>query len=152
MLHQVLRSRAEPSAGNVYAEWVRGQNETYRQDGLKLLLASFPESECAIDPPIPENSKDANWRIAIDVCLRTKDLESPRKSLKGSLPRVGAGLPSLSPIILSSPTNSPNSTGCWPRSMRIFLSEAIGREVTLGKIMHGDGHRHAQGQDFCLGK
>ena len=34
-----LRSRAEPAAGNVYAEWARAQNEAYRQDGLKKLLA-----------------------------------------------------------------------------------------------------------------
>ena len=34
-----LRSRAEPAAGNVYAEWARAQNEAYRQDALKKLLA-----------------------------------------------------------------------------------------------------------------
>ena len=55
-----LRSRAEPTAGNVYAEWVRGQNETYRQDGLKLLLASFPESDCAIGPPISREFQGRN--------------------------------------------------------------------------------------------
>jgi hypothetical protein len=32
----------------------------------------------------------------------------------------------------------------------LFRSEAIGRDATLGKIMHDD--RHAQGQDFYLGK
>ena len=52
-----LRSPAEPPAGNVYAEWVRGQCESYRQDGLKVLLASIPESACVIDPPISKNSK-----------------------------------------------------------------------------------------------
>lgn len=30
-----LRSRAEPTAGNVYAAWVRAQNEAYRQDAIK---------------------------------------------------------------------------------------------------------------------
>ena len=34
-----LRSRAEPAAGNIYAEWARVQNEAYRQDALKKLLA-----------------------------------------------------------------------------------------------------------------
>ena len=34
-----LRSRAEPSRGNVYAEWARAQNEAYRQDALKSLSA-----------------------------------------------------------------------------------------------------------------
>jgi hypothetical protein len=36
-----LRSRAESTAGNVYAEWARAENETYRQDGLNKLLAIF---------------------------------------------------------------------------------------------------------------
>ena len=38
-----LRSRAEPNAGNVYAEWARAQNETYYEAGLKRLLAMLPE-------------------------------------------------------------------------------------------------------------
>ena len=32
-----LRARAEPSAGNTYAEWARLQNETYYEDGLQTL-------------------------------------------------------------------------------------------------------------------
>ena len=32
-----LRSRAEPAAANVYAEWDRAQNESFRQDALKKL-------------------------------------------------------------------------------------------------------------------
>jgi hypothetical protein len=46
-----LRSRAELAAENVYAEWARAQNEVYRQDGLKHLLAILPENECAMGPP-----------------------------------------------------------------------------------------------------
>ena len=34
-----LRSRAEPTAGNAYAEWARAQNEAYYEDGLNRLLA-----------------------------------------------------------------------------------------------------------------
>jgi predicted ester cyclase len=66
-----LRSRAEPTAGNAYAEWARAQNEAYRQDGLNKLLAILPESDFAMEPLISRNSKDATWRIAIDVRLRT---------------------------------------------------------------------------------
>ena len=71
-----LRSRAEPAAGNVYAEWARAQNEAYRQDALKKLLAVLPEGDRVIRPPISKSSKDATWRIAIDVRLRTNELES----------------------------------------------------------------------------
>src|SRR6266850_1541286 len=71
-----LRSRAEPAAGNVYAEWARAQNEAYRQDALKRLSAVLPEGDRVIGPPISKSSKDATWRIAIDVRLRTNELES----------------------------------------------------------------------------
>ena len=54
-----LRSRAEPTAGNVYAEWIRAQNEAYRRDGLKNLLAILPKSDCAMGLPISKNSKHA---------------------------------------------------------------------------------------------
>ena len=60
-----LRARAEPSAGNTYAEWARLKNETYYEDGYKRLLAMFPES-CAIAPPIPKHAKDVKWRVATE--------------------------------------------------------------------------------------
>ena len=62
-----LRSRAEPPAGNFYADWVKVRNESYLQDGLKRLLTKFPESQCATAPPITKNLKDFAWRLAIDV-------------------------------------------------------------------------------------
>ena len=77
MRHQVLAAlTCRTAAGNVYAEWARAQNDAYRQDALKKLLAVLPEGERVIEPPISKSSKDATWRIAIDVRLRTNELES----------------------------------------------------------------------------
>src|SRR3979411_1038976 len=89
-----LRSRAEPATGNVYAEWARAQNEAYRQDALKKLLAVLPESDRVIGPPISKSSKDATWRIAIDVRLRTNELES-RRTASDRIDPEGRGGPSL---------------------------------------------------------
>ncbi len=87
-----LHSRAEPPEGNSYADWVSGRNKTYLQDGLKRLLARFPESDCATAPPIAKNPKDFTWRLAIDV-NRTLDwltrLPLPRAFLAES--KVVAG-------------------------------------------------------------
>jgi hypothetical protein len=71
-----LRSRAEPITGNTYAEWARAQNEAYYEGGLKRLFAMHPESDRAMGPPISKNSKDVTWRIAIDLRLRTNNLET----------------------------------------------------------------------------
>jgi len=55
-----LRSRAEPAAGNVYAEWDRTQNESYRQDALKKLLAGLPEGDRAMGPRDPSSRKSSS--------------------------------------------------------------------------------------------
>ena len=97
-----LRSRAEPAAGNIYAEWVRAQNEAYRQDALKKLLASLPEGGHAIAPPISKNSKNTTWRIAVDVRLQTNELESHLHAVE----RIAAHRQSPSPHQLRKRTRS----------------------------------------------
>src|SRR5215471_14500323 len=68
-----LRSCAEPNAGNTYAEWARAQNDAYYEAGRDRLLAMRPEGDCAIAPPISKYTKDAKWRLAIDVHSLTKN-------------------------------------------------------------------------------
>ena len=46
-----LRATGEPSSGNTYAEWVKGQNETYRLPETDRLLAQTPPAESAVSPP-----------------------------------------------------------------------------------------------------
>jgi hypothetical protein len=82
-----LLSRAEPATGNCYAEWVRARNEAYFQDGLKRLRSALPESERATTPPIPKNTKDVTWCLALDVRWRIRDLESRLQAVE----RVPAG-------------------------------------------------------------
>jgi hypothetical protein len=85
-----LRSRAEPTTGNAYAEWARAQNEAYYEGDLKSLREILPESDRAIAPPLTKYSKDATWRLAIDVRLRTNDLE-PCLQAVGRIPSEGRG-------------------------------------------------------------
>ena len=61
-----LRSRAEPTAGNIYAEWARAQSKAFCEGGLRRLLAMFPENDRAIAPPISQYARDA------DVALRQR--------------------------------------------------------------------------------
>src|SRR5271169_957242 len=78
-----LRSRAEPAAGNIYAEWDHAQNEAYRADSLERLLATNPECDYAIAPLLAQNTRETKWRLAIDVVLRTSDLESRLAAVEG---------------------------------------------------------------------
>ena len=135
-----LRSRAEPTAGNVYAEWARAQNEAYRQDGLNKLLAIFSEGDFAMGPLISKNSKDATWRIAIDVRLRTNDLESRLHAVE-RVASDGRDSPTqFIPYRFEFANKLTKQHKLLVAFDTLLLSEAVGRAVTLGKIMHGDDH------------
>ena len=133
-----LRSRAEPTAGNAYAEWARAQNEAYRQDGLKRLLAMFPESDRAIAPPISKNSKDATWRIAIDVRLRTNELESRLQAVERIASEGRGSTAQFIPYRFEFANKLTKQHKLLLAFDALVFSEAVGREVSLGKIMHGD--------------
>jgi hypothetical protein len=62
--------------GNTYANWLRAQNESYRNEGVRHLLAEFNQNECAIALPEPLNLKAANWQLAIDTLVQAHSLES----------------------------------------------------------------------------
>jgi predicted RecB family nuclease len=133
-----LRSRAEPAAGNLYAEWAREQNETYRQDALKRLLAGLPEGDHAIGPPISKNSKDTIWRIALDVRLRANELESRLHAVERIASEGRGGTTQFIPYCFEFTNKLTKQHKLLVAFDTLLLSEAIGRTVILGKIMHGD--------------
>jgi hypothetical protein len=63
-----LRAAGEPPSGNAYAEWVRSQNESYRADAAKLLIADVPANGCDVGS-VAENLKTAECCLAVGVEL-----------------------------------------------------------------------------------
>ena len=55
------RSLDAASSGNEFAEWVRGQNESYQREASQRLLETIPETERAVAPPARERLKLAKW-------------------------------------------------------------------------------------------
>lgn len=135
-----LRSRAETTAGNTYAEWTRTQSEAYYEGGVKCLLAMFPESDCAIAPPISKYPEDATWRLAIDLHLRTTNLDSRLQAVE-RIPSEGRSRPvQFVPYRFEFANKLTKNAKLSLAFDALVLFEAIGCEMTLGKIMHGDGH------------
>ncbi len=135
-----LRSRGEPATGNFYAEWVRAQHETYFQDGLKRLLATVPESDRATAPPIPKNPKDVIWRLAIDVRWRTRELEYYLQAIE-RVPAKSRGRPGqFIPYRFEFANKITKEHKLLLAFDALLLSQALGREVNFGKIVHGDCH------------
>ena len=136
-----LRSRAEPVTGNKYAEWTRARKEAYYKEGLKRAFGAFPESASAIDPPIISNNfKGATWGFATDVRLRTHDLESRLLAVE-KVPSEGRGRPTqFIPYHFAFENQLTKNDTLSLAFDALVLSKAIGREVSLGKITHGDGY------------
>ena len=135
-----LRSRAEPATENFYAEWARAQNETYLEYGLKRSFAIVPESDRATAPPIPKNLKDVPWCLAIDVRWRMRELESRLQAVE-RIPSKGHGRPAqFIPYRLQFANKLATEHKLLLAFDAFLLSEVLGREVNLGKIVHGDSH------------
>jgi hypothetical protein len=69
-----LRAQNEPATGNVYAEWGRAQNETYRKEWLER-LAIVAEADRVLSPTVKANPKEATCRFAGEMLVQANDLE-----------------------------------------------------------------------------
>ena len=135
-----LHSRPEPATGNFYAGWARQQNETYLEYGIKRSFAIVPESDRATAPPIPKNPKDVTWCLAIDVRWRMRELESHLQAVE-RIPSDGHGRPAqFIPYRFEFANKLTKEHKLLLAFDALLLSEALGREVNLGKIVHGDNH------------
>jgi predicted RecB family nuclease len=135
-----LRSRAESITGNAYAEWAHAQNEAYYEDGLKRLFAMLPESDRAMGPPIPKNFKDVTWRIAIDLRLRTSNLETRLHAVEKMRSEGRGRTVKFVPYHFEFANKITKNHKLSLAFDALVLSEAVGREVSLGKITHGNDH------------
>jgi predicted RecB family nuclease len=147
-----LRSRAEPPAGNSYAEWVNSRNKTYLRNGLKRLLIDFTEGDCVIAPPIAKNPKDFTWRLASDVRCKTKEAESCLQAVE----RVAAndrGRPATIIPYRFEPSNKITKEHKLLLTFdALMLSESLGTEVNLGKVVHGDNYATMSVNTLALAK
>src|SRR5262249_40722437 len=131
----------ESASSNVYPEWVRSQDGSYRTTETERLLSQMPQGEVAISPP-SENLKAAKWRLATDVAMHARTssyvLESQLHALE-RVPSKGRGRP---PQFIPIRFIFANKVGEVDKLVLAFdafvLSKVTGREIGFGKIIHGD--------------
>ncbi|MGH9326547.1 MAG: hypothetical protein ACRD2B_07675 [Terriglobia bacterium] len=139
-----LLAAGEPASGNAYAEWVKSQNGSYRATEIERLLSETPKDEAAVSPPL-ENLKAAKWRLAANLAahaqMNSHVLESEVHAVE-RVPSEGRGrTPQFIPIRFI----FTNKLGEDDKLLLAFdtfvLSEMTEREISFGKIIHGDDHR-----------
>jgi predicted RecB family nuclease len=135
-----LRSRTVPTVGNAYVHWARAQSEAYYDGALKRLVAMHPESKRAIAAPISKNLKDATWRVISDIRLSANDLESHLQAVERMPSEGGARADQLVPYRFEFANKLTKNHKLSLAFDAHLLSEAVGREVSVGKITHGDSH------------
>ena len=147
-----LRSRAEPTAGNIYAEWARAQSKTYCEGGLKRLPAMFPENDRAIAPPISQYARDVTWRFASDVRVGMNNLDLHLQAVE-RLPAAGRGRSfQFVPYRFQFANKLTKNDKLSLAFDAYVLSEAVGREVNLGKITLRRRPRYAEGEAIFSGQ
>jgi len=133
-----LRSLGETGSGNAYADWVRTQNESYRSEGIKRLMEGAAPGEFVDDPASTKNLKTTKWRLAVNLVARAKNLESSIHAVE-RVPSEGQGQPAQFIPIRFIFTNKLTRRDKLLLVFDVFaLSEMLGNEVGLGKIIHGD--------------
>ena len=132
-----LRSRAEPSTGNVYAEWSSLQKATYCENALKSLLANFPESDRVNEPQISRRTKDESWRLATNVPLRSDGLETRLHALERRPPERRRPAQFI-PYHFNFSSKVTKNNELFLAFDALVLTKIVGREVSFGKIVHGD--------------
>lgn len=135
-----LQSIGEAGHANTRADWVQAQNESYRRAGVKRLVDEYPNGDCAVGPLDSETLRTAKWEIAADLVARSQNLESTIHAVE-QIPSEGRGQAAQFIPIRFAPTNKLTKDDKLLLAFdALVLSEVLGREVALGKIIHGDDH------------
>jgi len=135
-----LRFTGEPATGNSYAEWVQRQNETYQTTAIECLRSEVPQDECAV-APAQENLKTSKWRLGFEVLLTPSENLETRLHAVERVAAEGRGKPAQFIPIRYVFTNKLGKDEKLLLAFDAFvLSEILGREISLGKIIHGGNH------------
>jgi len=133
-----LRALGEMGTGNAYVDWVRTQNASYRTEESQRLRQRATRDQCVIGPPAAANLKSAKWNLAIDLTVRTDHLQSTIHAVERVVSQERGKPTQLIPIRFIYADRLTREDRLLVAFDALVLSETLGREVGLGKIIHGD--------------
>jgi predicted RecB family nuclease len=133
-----LRAQNEPSTGNVYAEWARAQNESYRKKWLKRRPAIVAAADRIFSPTFEADREEAIWRFAVDMRVQADDLESRIPGVEQVRSEERGRRFQFIPYRFEFSNKLTKQHKLMVAFDAVVLSEAIGCDIRLGKIIHGD--------------
>ena len=147
-----LRSRGEVGSGNAYADWVRSQTDSYRNDRIKELKTIAARDGRIIPGPLTETPRIVESGYTFDFVARAQDLESHIHIVERTPPEAPDKPVQFIPIRFIY-TNKINKDDKLLLAFdALVLSEVFGCEIRLGKINHGDDHATLKVKIAALGR
>jgi predicted RecB family nuclease len=135
-----LRSHGEAGAGNAYADWVRSQTDSYRNEQIKELTTTSARDGRIMTAPLTENPKAAEWGYIFDFVARAQNLQSNIHVVERTPPDEFGRPIQFIPIRFIYTNKISKDDKILLAFDAVVLSEVLGREVSLGKIIHGEDH------------
>lgn len=131
-------AHGEVGTGNLYADWVRTENESYRKTCLARSMEGFAHDEVVIGTRGGIDVKEVKLRLAVDFMAQAPGIETRLHAVE-RIPPQACGKPTLFiPIRFI----FRNKLGADDKLLLAFdafaLSSMLGRVVSVGKIIHGD--------------
>jgi predicted RecB family nuclease len=147
-----LRSRGAAGVGNAYADWVQSQTDSYRNEQIKELTTTAARDGRIMTAPLTENPKVVEWEYTFDFVAQAQNLQSNIHVVKRISPDE-FGKPAQFIPIRFIYTNKLNKDDKLLLGFdALVLSEVLGREVGLGKIIHGDDHSTLKVKTLALAR
>ena len=135
-----LLSCGQAETGNAYAAWVRSKNNCFRIEGIKRLVAGVASDKCVTGRHAMEILKPAQWRLGIDVTVESQNLHCSYHAVEQNPPAGRGRTMQFVPIRFMFSNKLTRADRLLLAFDACVLSEVIGREVVLGKIVHGENY------------
>ncbi len=135
-----LRAHNEVGTGNACADWVRTENEAYRNAGIKRLVESAAPDECLTGLVGTKELKTAQWQLAVDVLAQTRELESIIHAIQRMPPEGRGKAAQFIPVRFIFRNKLARDNKLLLTFDALVLSEMLGLPVKIGKLIHGDDH------------
>ena len=133
-----LRARAEVETGNAYADWVRRESDVFRTEGIKRLVEGCAPDKCVTGNA--EGGRSAQWQLALDFIARSENLRCSCHAV-ARIPSAGRGLaPQFVPVRFVFSNKVTRHDKVLLAFDAFVVSNALGREITFGRIVYGDDH------------
>jgi len=134
--------RGEETAGNMYSQWLRSQNQSYRKEALKRLLASGHKADSIVAPSQLVNIRNAKWRLASDFVVRKDNIEASVHAIERLFSDKKPV--QLIPIRFTFSNKLTKGDKLLLAFDSLVLSEAFKHEISHGKIIHGDRYSQSK--------